>query len=161
MSRFRDPRPVTGPTLYINVKGAFDAINAGIHQGAINISVVCDTVEPVSAVLNASGTGAASYTSVLMTPVGARTVSGALAAPLIDLNGADNVTINGLNAAGNSLTLTNPSTSAVAGTSTVRFINGATSDLVTNCSVRGSSTGHWPLRCGNVLFSTVDGGWAQ
>ena len=89
-----------------------------------------------------------------MTPVGARTVSGALAAPLIDLNGADFVTINGLNAGGNSLTFCNSSASAVAGTSTIRFINGATNNLVTNCSVLGSSTGITTVATGNVLFST-------
>ena len=124
----------------------------------INVSVICDTVEPVSAVLNASGTGSSSYTSLTMNPVGARTVSGTLAAPLIDLNGADNVTIDGLNAAGNSLTLTNLSASAVAGTSTVRLINGATNDLLTNCTVRGSSTSSQTTAGGNVLISTSTGG---
>ena len=144
----------TGPTGYVDVGDAFAAINAGTHQGAINISIICDTIEPVSAVLNASGTGSSSYTSVLMTPVGVRTVAGALAAPLIDLNGADIVTINGLNAAGNSLTLCNSSAAATAGTSTIRFIEGATNDVVTNCSVLGSSTGAVGVATGNVLFST-------
>jgi hypothetical protein len=33
----------TGPTVYTTLKGAFDAVNAGTHQGAITISV---TAEP-------------------------------------------------------------------------------------------------------------------
>ncbi len=84
---------------YATLKDAFDAINAGTHTGVINIGVCGDTTETASAVLNASGVGAANYTLVLITPTGVRTVSGAIVAgsPLIDLNGADNVTIDGLN----------------------------------------------------------------
>src|SRR5262245_34672916 len=50
-----------GPTAYTTLKGAFDAINAGTHQGAITIDVVSDTTETASASLNASGSGSASY----------------------------------------------------------------------------------------------------
>ncbi len=47
--------------------------------------------------LNASGSGSASYTSVLIVPVGVRTISGNLPdQSLLALNGADNVTIDGL-----------------------------------------------------------------
>ena len=126
-----------GPTNYADVGSAFAAINAGTHQGAILVSVTCDTVEPVSAVLNASGTGSANYTSVTVNPVGTRTVSGTLATSLIDLNGADNVTINGLGG-GNSLTLDNTSTAATA--STVHLVGDASNNLVTNCTIKGASS---------------------
>ena len=126
-----------GPTNYANVGSAFAAINAGIPQGVILVSVTCDTVEPVSAILNASGTGSASYTSVTVNPLGARTVSGTLAGPLINLNGADNVTIDGLGG-GNSLTLDNTSTAATA--STVHLIGDASNNLVTNCTIKGASS---------------------
>ena len=113
------------------------------------------------AVLNASG-APSSYTSVLVHPSGgiARTVSGAIVAgsPLIDLNGADNVTINGLNTGGNSLTISNTTASATASTSTIRFINGAQNNTVTNCSVLGSSTSSTTTAGGNILFSTSTGG---
>src|SRR5436190_2171493 len=99
--------------------------------------VNCDTVEPASAVLNASGTGSASYTSVAVNPVGTRTVSGTLATTLIDLNGADNVTINGLGG-GNSLTLDNTSTAVTA--STVHLVGDASNNLVTNCTIKGASS---------------------
>src|SRR5689334_2595081 len=50
----------TGPTDYATLKLAFDAINAGTHQGVITIIIVGDTTETAPAVLNASGSGAAS-----------------------------------------------------------------------------------------------------
>jgi hypothetical protein len=112
------------------VKAAFDAINAGTHQGAINVFILGDTAEAASAVLNASGSGAAIYTSAFIGVNGARTVTGNLAAPLIDLNGADFVTIDGTNSGGNSLTLSNTNTSATLGTSTIRLINGASNNTV-------------------------------
>ena len=126
-----------GPTNYADVGSAFAAINAGIPQGVILVSVTCDTVEPVSAILNASGTGSANYTSVTVNPVGTRTVSGTLARPLINLNGADNVTIDGLGG-GNSLTLDNTSTAATA--STVHLIGDASNNVVTNCTIKGASS---------------------
>src|SRR5205814_8001271 len=96
----------TGPTDYLSVALAFSAINAGIHQGDIIVWILGDTTEAAAgASLSASGSGAASYTSVAMLPSGARTVTGAITAgsPLINLNGAKNVSINGENTGGNSL----------------------------------------------------------
>jgi hypothetical protein len=102
-----------------------------------------NTTETFSAVLNASGNGSASYSAITLYPTATGlSISGNLAAPLIDLNGADNVTINGsLNGlnAGKDLTITNTSTSVTAGTSTIRFYNDATSNVVKYCTVKGSS----------------------
>ncbi|HEV7472435.1 MAG TPA: DUF4214 domain-containing protein [Pyrinomonadaceae bacterium] len=146
-----------GPTDYPTVKAAFDAINAGTHTGVINIFILGDTTEAVAAVLNASGSGAASYTSIRMQPSGVRTVSGNLATPLIDLNGADNLTIDGSNTGGNSLTISNTNTGAVTGTSTIRFINGASNNAVMNTTISGSATVAVGTAGGNVLFSTTTG----
>ncbi len=79
-----------GAGTYATLKDAFDAINAGTHTGAVTVEIAGDTTEVAPAVLNASGAGSASYTTVMITPTGARTVSGAIAAgnPLVDLNGA-------------------------------------------------------------------------
>ena len=96
-----------GPAGYPDLGSAFAAINAGTHQGVIGVTINCDTVEAVSAVLNASGTGPALYASVTVNPNGTRSVTGNLAAPLVDLNGADNVMIDGLNGGGNSLMFCN------------------------------------------------------
>jgi hypothetical protein len=147
-----------GPTDYATLQLAFAAINGGTHQGAINVYILGNTTETVSAALNASGTGAASYTSVYVQPSGgARTVSGAIAAgsPLIDLAGADNVTINGFNTGGNSLTIANTTASATVGTSTIRFINGAQNNTITNCTIQGSSLVTVGANAGGtILFST-------
>lgn len=150
---------VVGPTAYATLKAAFDAINAGTHTGAITIDVVADTAEgTTSAVLNASGVGSASYTSITMSPCGgaARTISGATTAgsPLIDLNGADNVTIDGLNTGGNSLTISNTNAAATANTSTIRFIGAATNNLVTRSSIQGSFNGTVATAGGTIYFST-------
>ena len=154
----------TGPTIYATLKAAFDAINAGTHQGAINVAIVGDTTETVPAVLNASVLPA-SYGSILIQPSGgaARTISGAIAAgnPLIDLNGATNVMIDGLNSAGNSLTLSNSTVATTNGTSTVRFINGAQSNTITRCTVLGSANAAVPLASGSILFSNTTTGIAN
>lgn len=140
---------------YTTLKDAFDAINAGTHTGAITISIVGDTTETAIASLNASGTGSASYTSIAISPSGgaARTISGTLASSLIDFNGADNVTIDGLNTGGNSLTISNLSTSTTSGTSTVRFVGDATSNTITNCSILGSSQATYGSNGGTIYFA--------
>lgn len=145
-----------GPTGYPSLKDAFDAVNAGTHQGTLEVDVCADSTEATSAVLNASGSGSSSYTAMTVKPAGGapRTISGSLAAPLVDLNGADNVTIDGLNAGGNALTLSNASTVATVGTSTIRLIEGATGNTITRTTILGSSTGAVAVATGTVLFST-------
>src|SRR5436190_8221538 len=147
----------TGPTGYSTLQLVFAAINSGVHQGAINVTIVGDTIETAPAVLNASG-GSANYTSISVQPSGgvARTISGAIAtgSPLIDFNGATDVTIDGLGTGGNALTMSNTTASSTAGTSTIRFINGASNDTVTRCTVLGSSISAINTAGGNVLFST-------
>jgi hypothetical protein len=146
-----------GPTDYPTVSDAFAAINAGTHQGAINVFVLGDTTETATALLNASGIGSANYTSILMLPVGTRSVTGNLAAPLIDLNGAKNVRIDGYG----SMTLSNTNTGSATNTSTIRFISttaaagGAQNNIVANCNILGSSTVAVGTAGGNILFSTT------
>jgi hypothetical protein len=145
-----------GAGSYPTLQAAFTAINNGTHTGVITVSIIGDTTETASAVLNASGTGSASYTSISITPTGARTVSGAITAgnPLIDFNGADNVTINGLNDGTNSLTISNTTASGTSNTSTIRFINGATGNTITNSNILGSFNAAVGTNGGNIFFST-------
>ena len=140
--------PASGPTAYVSLVAAFAAINAGTHQGTITIDVCGSTVEVASAVLNASGAGGAVYGSIAMSPAGgaSRSISGVITGPLVDLNGADNVTIDGLNTAGNALTLDNTSASATA--ATVRFIADASSNTIQNTTIKGAATS-----LGTVFFS--------
>ena len=126
---------------YTTLKATFDAINAGTHQGVIVISVTANTSETVSASLNASGSGSASYTGITISPSGgaARTITGSMAGALIALNGADYVTIDGLNTGGNSLTIENTNTGT--GAAAILIYNTTTQLNITNCTILGS-TGH-------------------
>src|SRR5438552_15723378 len=125
-----------GPVSYATLKAALAAINSGTHTGAVTVTVVGDTNEGTStgAVLNASGSGSASYTSIMIGPSGTRTISGAISTNLIDLNGADNVTIDGLG------TLTIENTSTAASATTIRLIADATNNTVKNCTINASGT---------------------
>jgi hypothetical protein len=146
----------TTPTPYARLQLAFNAINGGTHKGTITIDVCGNTTETGTAQLNASGSGSANYTSITIRPVGARTISGNIpGAALIQLNGADNVTINGLNSGGNSLTISNTSTSNTSGTSTILLVNDATNNTITNCTILGSSTTAPSTNGGTIFISTA------
>lgn len=152
-----------GPTNYGDLRSAFAAVNAGTHQGAVTIEITASpAVDNNTAVLNASGSGSANYASVLVRPagsVGARTIMGSVAGgPLVDLNGADNVTIDGREGDGYTLTFSNQSTSSSAGTSTLRFVNDATANVVQECLLLGRSTGTVATLSGTVLFGTGTSG---
>ncbi len=129
---------------YTTLKAAFDAINAGIITGAIELQIISNVTETASAQLNASGSGSANFSSVKIYPtVSGLSIAGNLAAPLINLNGADNVTIDGrVNGTGTDkeLTITNTSTASTSGTSTIRLINDASNNNIKYCTVKGSST---------------------
>lgn len=142
----------TGPTSYTTLKSAFDAVNAGTHKGVISISVTANTTETLSASLNASGSGSASYTSISISPSGgsSRIISGNIAGDMFAFNGSDNVTIDGLNAGGNTLTIQNINTGAAA--SVLYFNNEATNNIVKNCFIKGSSTP--TVSSGSLLEST-------
>ena len=141
---------------YATLKAAFADINAGTLTGAVTLQVIANTNEATTAVLYGSGTGAANYTSVLIYPVVSNLyIAGNPAAPLIDLNGADHVTIDGrVNATGSvkSLVIVSYVSSAIAGTSTIRFVNDATFNIVKYCILRGSEAAS-----GLLFFSTTTG----
>ncbi|MEI6576039.1 MAG: LamG-like jellyroll fold domain-containing protein [Bacteroidota bacterium] len=147
---------------YATLKGAFDAINAGTHSGAITLKLAGSTYETASAILYASGYANVSYyTSVTIYPtITGLSITGNLAAPLIDLNGGDHVTINGSVNQGNSsadLIISNLSTSSTDGTSTIRLINDATYNTVQYCTLKGSNRVDTYSPGGIVLFSNTDG----
>lgn len=146
----------SGTTLlgsYTTLKLAFDAINSGTRTGNLRIHINRNTTETASAVLNASGSGSANYSKVLIYPAfQGITVSGSLAAPLVSLNGADNVTIDGrVNGVGStpSLTLINTGTGSAA--VTLLLNNGATQDSIRYCYIKG---GGGSATNGTVQFGT-------
>lgn len=132
--------------------GAFAAINAaGVQTGnAILITITADvsTEDGVNS-LNNGG-----WSTLTINPSGTRTVSGSVALAMINLNGASNVTIDGLNSGGNSLTISNASTSATSGTSTIRLIADASNNLITRCTILGSSTMALGTNGGTIYFAT-------
>ncbi|MBD8083986.1 T9SS type A sorting domain-containing protein [Chryseobacterium caseinilyticum] len=133
---------------YTTLKGAFDAINAGTHQGAITINITANTTETATAILNASG-GAVNYTSVLIKPAAGvnATITSADPVATIKFNGADNVTIDGSNNGTLSRNLSINSTFvAVTGTTPVVLwvsctaTDGADNIVVKNTNFAGSSS---------------------
>jgi hypothetical protein len=125
--------------------GLFAALNSNAQTGnTITVSITGDvTTEDGTNALNAGA-----WTSISITPSGARTISGAFTGSLIDFNGADNVTLNGLNASGNSLIISN-TTAGVA--NTIRFYNDATNNTITNCSILGAGN---TTATGVIYFGT-------
>lgn len=120
---------------YSTLRAAFTAINAGTHgNGAVTVSITGNTTETAGAFLNGGV-----FTSCSITPVGARTCSGNFAEAIIVLDGADNVTINGLNTGGNSLTLTNTNTGLAQGC--LRLSNGASNNTMRNLTCNGVGQG--------------------
>jgi hypothetical protein len=130
---------VTGAD-YSTLKSAFDAVNAGTLNGEIILQVKANTTETASAVLYASGFGSANYSSVTIYPTATCTISTAGNWAAIDLNGADNVTINGrLNQLGTPGSLTITGTSAFNGAAVIRLVNSAENNTIQYCTITGSS----------------------
>ena len=125
---------------YSNLKAAFDAVNSGAVTGVVTIAIISSTSESATASLNASGTGLANYSSVLIYATGSGySVSGHIDNPLITLNGADNVTIDGrVNAAGTTTDLVFSNTSTGAAASALRFINSAENNSVRYAVLKAS-----------------------
>ena len=153
-----------GPTAYQTLKAAFDAINLGTHKGIITVKINASTTETDGAVLNASGSGTtpniSGYTAVTVYPtVTGLTISGAIAGPLVDLNGADKVTIDGrVNQLGvKDLTIVNTyaTVNNLLAISAIRFINSAENNKVKYCTIKASALS---TMSGIILFSTATAG---
>ncbi|MES2776739.1 MAG: T9SS type A sorting domain-containing protein [Bacteroidota bacterium] len=140
-----------GPTNYFSLKSAFDAVNDGTHQGVITITTNGSYVETETATLLGSG-GTSSYTAVSIKPTGgiASSISGNIPGPLVDLDGADNVTIDGLNTGGNSLTISNANLSS-ANPCAIRLINDASGNTIQKTSLSSAGTS---AASATVVFST-------
>lgn len=122
-------------TSLTNPGGLFEALNAAVLTGNVVATITTDLTGETGAIalnqLAEEGPGAGTYTLTIQ-PSGARTVTGTPTARLIDLNGADRVTIDGLNAGGNSLLIRNGGTGEI-----IRFINDASGNRVLNTVLEG------------------------
>ena len=139
---------------YPTLAEAFMAINDGNIQGDIILQIVSSISEGSTAVLYPDNyLGTSDYSSVTVYPTGSGyTISGDIDGPLIDLNGATNVIINGaVHQSGNAdLIISNMNTGNSA--STIRFTESASNNTVKYCILKGSglsSSG------GIVFFSTT------
>lgn len=144
---------VTGSGYYTTLGAAFSSINAGSQSSADIVINIHGNITETGAVLNSG-----SWSSIVISPAGGapRTVSGTVGGTsLISLNGADNVRIDGLNTGGNSLTIENTSTSNIASTSTIRLMNEATNNVITNCNVLGSSVASYTSGAAVINFGTA------
>ncbi len=156
-----------GTTNYTTLKAAFDAINAGTHTGNITIQITGNTNETSTAILNASGSGNANYTSVTIYPTGTYKISGSVSPALIQLNGADNVTIDGrVNQSGstNALTLENTFTTSTHAVIWIDSVltgtgGGAQNNTIRNCIIRGGTmTNSYGITAGSSASITSSGG---
>ncbi|TCN58908.1 hypothetical protein EV142_103355 [Flavobacterium circumlabens] len=125
---------------YTTLKAAFDAINSGVVSGVVTIQIISSTTETAMASLNASATGLASYSSVLIYATGSGySISGNIANPLVSLNGADNVTIDGrVNATGTAADLIFTNTNTGAAAASLRLINSAENNSVRYVTLKAS-----------------------
>jgi Putative metal-binding motif/Secretion system C-terminal sorting domain len=120
-----------GPTNYTTLKNALTAINNGTHKGAVTVRIKANISQGnLESILYASGTGSALYTSVLIRPEGGSfTITGNTLddTPLLTLDGADNITIDGLNNGGNALSFNSTDAQGIL------LTNGATNCTIRNC----------------------------
>lgn len=140
---------------FTNLQQAFDWINLGAVSGDIELQLIDNTTEPITAVINSSG-GGVLYTSILIYPTApGLSISGNINGPLIDLNGAENVFFDGrVNKTGLAdLVIINSSTGASA--STIRFIESANTNIVKYCKIQSAESG---ATGGVIFFSTSAAG---
>jgi len=136
---------------YNTIKEAFDDINDGVFKGAVTLQINSDVTETATAKLNASGTGNANYSSVIIYPkVENVSITGNFGGALIALDGADNVSIDGrVNQSGaTNLILSQTNTSAAS--STIILLNSAENNSIKYCNIKGSSSG---TTSGTIHFS--------
>lgn len=89
----------TPSATYPTLKDAIDAVNAGTHQGSVQVLFTNNTTEVATSILSASGNGAASYSDLLIGVSPSATLpvtvsSSVAAARTLDIAGS-NVTVDG------------------------------------------------------------------
>ena len=121
---------------YTTLGAAVTAVNSGVHTGTIEISIHSTTTETAGISLDSSGAiGGALYSSILIKPADSSTVNKTVSLStagviLLNLQGADNVTIDGRPMGlGTNKFLTFQHTNTTAAASfTCRLINGASNN---------------------------------
>jgi len=150
-------QPVTvGGLDYANLAEAFEDINAGNLTGDIVLEIVGSFTQGTATLQPSGYLGNSNYTSITIYPTGSGySISGNVNGPLIVLNGADNITIDGrVNQSGSAdLTIYNSGTGTSA--STILFTESATGNTIQFCNLKGSGTG---TAAAIIFFSTSSSG---
>jgi len=138
-------------TSLTNVGGAFASLNTATG-GNIVVTITADLLSETGT----NGLNDRSWISLRIIPQGNRIIRGTVDGSngLIPLNGADSVTIDGLNTGGNSLLIENLSVSNSAETSTIKVYATAQYNTIKNTTILGSSTGDYLTSTGTVIFRT-------
>jgi len=120
-------------TSLTNPGGLFETINNGSVATNTIVNITSDlTAETGNVALNEFSGG--NSLTIQASGGAARVISGGNATALLNFNGADNITINGLNAGGNSLTIRNTTTGPA-----ILFVNDASGNTVTNSILEANS----------------------
>lgn len=134
---------------YGTLSAAFNAINSVPQTGAnVLLTITSGTNEPVNGAVLNNGV----WTTLTVQPNGStKIISGNITPglPLIDLNGADNVIIDGNSS--NGLEIRNNTASSVSGTSTIRFQSDAVNNKIRNCRITGSAN-MGPTTNGGIIW---------
>ena len=132
---------------YTNLTNAISDLNALGVSGAVIFELAADytsVTETYPLVINTITGGSAVNTLTVRPGAGvAAVVTGSSASAIIKLNGADYVTIDGLNTGGSSLTFSNTNagtSSAVIWVASASVSDGATNNTIRNCNVTGNSS---------------------
>lgn len=134
--------------------GFFNAVNTQGLTGNVTVLITSDITETGAVSLNQWAS--ASFT-ITISPSSAtvRNLTGSINQPLFNLNGADNLTIDGrFSGSGRYLRFVNSNTSG----STFRFISDATFNTITYCIIEGNKVG---VTSGVIEFSTASSATAN
>ncbi len=130
-----------------DVAGLFNAINTQGLTGNLTVTLIDPTITETGTVglntVSASSCSGGPYTILIKPQTGlAVTLTGTNANALIKLNGADFVTIDGVNTGGTSLTITNTNAAGltVIWLGSASTTDGATNNTIKNCIISGIST---------------------
>ncbi|GAA4460107.1 hypothetical protein GCM10023093_02220 [Nemorincola caseinilytica] len=137
---------------YANLGAAITALNSNGMNGAVNLELLSTYTGDASTVTIGNIRGASSSNILTIRPASGATVTmGGTSAPLISMNGARYVTIDGRqNSTGttSSLTIQNTSTGTA-----IQFVNGAVNNTVKYSTIRGGNTS---TTSGCILFASTN-----
>jgi len=132
---------------YTRLTDAISDLNSLGVSGPVTFELAGDYtsgVETFPLIINTITGGSAVNTLTIRPGAGvAAVVTGSIASAIIKLNGADYVTIDGLNTGGSSLTFSNTNagtSSAVIWVASASVSDGATNNTIRNCNVTGNSS---------------------